>query len=124
MRLKIQSVVLVQCKLTYQLPVLSNHLPEADKLNIIKGHICSYFYLSLAATCYKQPFWLQSGGAVKYKCGCILDLYLFTVRLLICYRAEDAIPDFESVLKLNKESACAHVNLGLIMMNHYENNHR
>ncbi|XP_078324094.1 uncharacterized protein LOC111124594 isoform X6 [Crassostrea virginica] len=39
-------------------------------------------------------------------------------------RFEDAIPDFESVLKLNKDIACAHVNLGLIYMNHYENYHR
>ncbi|XP_069130069.1 uncharacterized protein [Argopecten irradians] len=37
---------------------------------------------------------------------------------------EDAIPDFESVLKLNKDIACAHVNLGLIFMNHYDNYHR
>ncbi|XP_064636762.1 uncharacterized protein LOC135493378 isoform X2 [Lineus longissimus] len=29
-------------------------------------------------------------------------------------RPEDAIPDFESVLKLNKDNACAHNNLGLI----------
>ncbi|XP_074650504.1 uncharacterized protein LOC141905524 isoform X2 [Tubulanus polymorphus] len=29
-------------------------------------------------------------------------------------RWEDAIPDFEAVLKLNKDIACAHVNLGLI----------
>ncbi|XP_056011741.1 uncharacterized protein LOC125682590 isoform X3 [Ostrea edulis] len=39
-------------------------------------------------------------------------------------RFEDAIPDFDSVLKLNKDIACAHVNLGLIYMNHYENYHR
>ncbi|KAL4230368.1 cytochrome c oxidase subunit 1 [Mactra antiquata] len=39
-------------------------------------------------------------------------------------RPEDATPDFESVLKLNKDNACAHVNLGLIMMNHYDNYHR
>ncbi|WAR00024.1 TTC6-like protein [Mya arenaria] len=39
-------------------------------------------------------------------------------------RPDDAIPDFESVLKLNKDSACAHVNLGLIMMNHHDNYHR
>ncbi|XP_060594169.1 uncharacterized protein LOC132748578 isoform X2 [Ruditapes philippinarum] len=39
-------------------------------------------------------------------------------------KPEDAIPDFESVLKLNKDNACAHVNLGLIMMNHYDNYHR
>ncbi|KAJ8298279.1 hypothetical protein KUTeg_024810, partial [Tegillarca granosa] len=39
-------------------------------------------------------------------------------------KPEDAIPDFESVLKLNKDIACAHVNLGLIFMNHYENYHR
>jgi tetratricopeptide (TPR) repeat protein len=29
-------------------------------------------------------------------------------------RPDDAIPDFESVLKLNKDNACAHNNLGLI----------
>ncbi|CAG2247704.1 Tetratricopeptide repeat protein 6 [Mytilus edulis] len=40
------------------------------------------------------------------------------------HRYEDAIPDFESVLKLRKDVACAHVNLGLIFMNHYENYHR
>ena len=40
------------------------------------------------------------------------------------YRPEDAAPDFESVLKLNKDFACAHVNLGLIMMSHYNNYHR
>ncbi|XP_052281417.1 uncharacterized protein LOC127878913 isoform X2 [Dreissena polymorpha] len=39
-------------------------------------------------------------------------------------RPDDAMPDFESVLKLNKDNACAHVNLGLIMMNHYDNYHR
>ncbi|XP_046576439.1 LOW QUALITY PROTEIN: uncharacterized protein LOC124284394 [Haliotis rubra] len=39
-------------------------------------------------------------------------------------KAEDAIPDFESVLKLNKDVACAHVNLGLIFMKKYENYHR
>ena len=39
-------------------------------------------------------------------------------------RFEDAIPDFESVLKLRKDVAGAHVNLGLIFMNHYENYHR
>ncbi|KAL3878456.1 hypothetical protein ACJMK2_030805 [Sinanodonta woodiana] len=39
-------------------------------------------------------------------------------------RAEDAVPDFESVLKLNKDVACAHVNLGLILMHRYENYHR
>lgn len=43
---------------------------------------------------------------------------------LVFHRFEDAIPDFESVLKLNKDIACAHVNLGLIYMNHYENYHR
>jgi len=51
-------------------------------------------------------------------------IYTYTNLLVVYCRAEDAIPDFESVLKLNKDSACAHVNLGLIMMNHYENNHR
>lgn len=40
------------------------------------------------------------------------------------HRYEDAIPDFESVLKLRKDVAGAHVNLGLIFMNHYENYHR
>ena len=44
--------------------------------------------------------------------------------ILFCFRPEDAIPDFESVLKLNKDNACSHVNLGLIMMNHYGNYHR
>ena len=45
--------------------------------------------------------------------------------LFVCHcRPEDAMPDFESVLKLNKDNACAHVNLGLIMMNHYDNYHR
>lgn len=51
----------------------------------------------------------------------ILYMYQYT---LVFYRFEDAIPDFESVLKLNKDIACAHVNLGLIYMNHYENYHR
>lgn len=48
---------------------------------------------------------------------------IFIMPCLI-HRFEDAIPDFESVLKLNKDIACAHVNLGLIYMNHYENYHR
>ncbi|KAK7097844.1 uncharacterized protein [Littorina saxatilis] len=39
-------------------------------------------------------------------------------------RPEDAIPDFEAVLKLNKDIACAHVNLGLIFMTKYMNHHR
>lgn len=51
----------------------------------------------------------------------ILHMYQYA---LVFYRFEDAIPDFESVLKLNKDIACAHVNLGLIYMNHYENYHR
>ena len=40
------------------------------------------------------------------------------------FRPEDAIPDFESVLKLNKEIAAAHVNLGLIYMTKHMNFHR
>lgn len=51
----------------------------------------------------------------------ILHMYQYA---LVFHRFEDAIPDFESVLKLNKDIACAHVNLGLIYMNHYENYHR
>ncbi|XP_076446152.1 uncharacterized protein LOC143283739 isoform X2 [Babylonia areolata] len=39
-------------------------------------------------------------------------------------RPEDAIPDFEAVLKLNKDIACAHVNLGLIFMTKHQNYHR
>lgn len=39
-------------------------------------------------------------------------------------RPEDAIPDFEAVLKLNKDIACAHVNLGLIYMTKHLNYHR
>ncbi|XP_041358343.1 uncharacterized protein LOC121375146 isoform X3 [Gigantopelta aegis] len=39
-------------------------------------------------------------------------------------QATDAICDFESVLKLNKDVACAHVNLGLIYMKKYQNYHR
>ncbi|XP_012943224.1 uncharacterized protein LOC101857057 [Aplysia californica] len=39
-------------------------------------------------------------------------------------KPEDAIPDFESVLKLNKEIAAAHVNLGLIYMTKHLNYHR
>lgn len=40
------------------------------------------------------------------------------------FRHEDAIPDFEAVLKLDKEMATAHVNLGLIYMLKMENYHR
>ncbi|XP_059155839.1 uncharacterized protein LOC131940934 [Physella acuta] len=36
-------------------------------------------------------------------------------------RPDDAIPDFESVLKLNKDLAAAHVNLGLIFMTRHFN---
>ncbi|KAK6975950.1 tetratricopeptide repeat protein 6, partial [Biomphalaria glabrata] len=39
-------------------------------------------------------------------------------------KPEDAIQDFESVLKLNKDIAPAHVNLGLIFMNRHCNYHR
>ncbi|KAH9523334.1 hypothetical protein Btru_066421, partial [Bulinus truncatus] len=39
-------------------------------------------------------------------------------------KPEDAIPDFESVLKLNKDIAPAHVNLGLIFMTRHLNYHR
>lgn len=52
------------------------------------------------------------------------SIIMLHVYALLFYRFEDAIPDFESVLKLNKDIACAHVNLGLIYMNHYENYHR
>ncbi|ELT94016.1 hypothetical protein CAPTEDRAFT_222812 [Capitella teleta] len=41
----------------------------------------------------------------------------------IC-KHEDAIPDFEAVLKLDKDCACAHVNLGLIFMQKMNNYHR
>ena len=44
--------------------------------------------------------------------------------ICIRFRHEDAIPDFEAVLKLNKEMATAHVNLGLIYMLKMENYHR
>ncbi|KAK6173455.1 hypothetical protein SNE40_016901 [Patella caerulea] len=37
---------------------------------------------------------------------------------------EDAIADFESVLALNKDVACAHVCLGLIHMTKFNNHHR
>lgn len=52
------------------------------------------------------------------------SIIMLHVYALVFHRFEDAIPDFESVLKLNKDIACAHVNLGLIYMNHYENYHR
>ena len=39
-------------------------------------------------------------------------------------RYDDAIPDFEAVLKLNKDMAVAHVNLGLIYMLKLDNYHR
>ena len=39
-------------------------------------------------------------------------------------RHEDAIPDFEAVLKLDKDMAVAHVNLGLIYVLKMENYHR
>ncbi|CAL1530862.1 unnamed protein product [Lymnaea stagnalis] len=39
-------------------------------------------------------------------------------------KPESAIPDFESVLKLNKDVAAAHVNLGLIFMTRHSNYHR
>ncbi|GFR77474.1 tetratricopeptide repeat protein 6, partial [Elysia marginata] len=39
-------------------------------------------------------------------------------------KPEDAIPDFESVLRLNKDIAAAHVNLGLIYMTKHSNYHR
>ena len=42
----------------------------------------------------------------------------------LCFRPEDAIPDFEAVLKLNKDIACAYVNLGLIFMTKHLNHHR
>lgn len=54
-------------------------------------------------------------------------LHLIQFLMLICFpfcRPTDAIPDFESVLKLNKDMACAHINIGLILMNHYQNYHR
>ena len=45
--------------------------------------------------------------------------------MLVCVlRHEDAIPDFEAVLKLDKDMACAHVNLGLIFMEKMQNHHR
>ncbi len=44
--------------------------------------------------------------------------------LCIIIRHEDAIPDFEAVLKLNKDMAVAHTNLGLIYMLKMENYHR
>ena len=45
--------------------------------------------------------------------------------LLLCdCRYDDAIPDFEAVLKLNKDMAVAHVNLGLIYMLKLDNYHR
>ena len=44
--------------------------------------------------------------------------------ICIRFRHEDAIPDFEAVLKLDKEMATAHVNLGLIYMLKMENYHR
>ena len=40
------------------------------------------------------------------------------------FRHEDAIPDFEAVLRLDSQMACAHVNLGLIYMLKSENYHR
>lgn len=55
---------------------------------------------------------------------CLESIIMLHVYALVFHRFEDAIPDFESVLKLNKDIACAHVNLGLIYMNHYENYHR
>ena len=40
------------------------------------------------------------------------------------FRHEDAIPDFEAVLKLDHQMAVAHVNLGLIYMLKMDNHHR
>lgn len=39
-------------------------------------------------------------------------------------RHEDAIMDFEAVVKLDRDMACAHVNLGLIYLNRMGNPHR
>ena len=44
--------------------------------------------------------------------------------IFFCCRHEDAIPDFEAVLKLNKDMAVAHVNLGLIYLLKVCNYHR
>ena len=53
--------------------------------------------------------------------------YIFKITCMcpdyLC-RYEDAIPDFEAVLKLDKDCACAHTSLGLIYMNNLENHHR
>ena len=51
-------------------------------------------------------------------------IYRYIVRMKLIFRFEDAIPDFESVLKLKHDMACAHVNLGLIYLNKLHNCHR
>ena len=50
-------------------------------------------------------------------------IYMYNLRLS-SDRHDDAIPDFEAVLKLDKDMAVAHVNLGLIYMLRHENYHR
>ncbi len=53
-------------------------------------------------------------------------MHVFSTGLLFAwfFRHADAIPDFEAVLKLDKDMAVAHVNLGLIFLQKLENHHR
>lgn len=43
---------------------------------------------------------------------------------LLCFRWEDAVPDFEAALQLDSELASAHVNIGLIYITKYGNYHK
>lgn len=53
----------------------------------------------------------------------IIILYMYQY-VLVFYRFEDVILDFESVFKFNKDIVCVYVNLGFIYMNYYENYYR
>ena len=64
--------------------------------------------------CETYYFWLNIPG-------CTSSLNYDFIALI---RYDDAIPDFEAVLKLNKDMAVAHVSLGLIYMLKMENHHR